>query len=124
MTLTKNLVVSGAYDVDDGRNVRLSLVLCASLLGDERPELVKVQRGAPVLLLRLVVVTHTDLTEVTRVIFIKVDSVMVLTSCVTATTAVLAVLANTAVAVAHVPPHLSTFLRAGRHSRDSQNRKE
>jgi len=35
------------------------------------------------------------------VIFIKVDSVMVLTSCVTATTAVLAVLANTAVAVAH-----------------------
>jgi len=111
VTLAKYLVVARANDVDDGRDVGLGLVLCACLLRHKRPELVEVERGAPVLLHRLVEVAHAHLAKVPRVIFVKVDAVVMLTSGITSTTGVLAVFPNTAVAVAHVATHLPAFLQ-------------
>ena len=42
-------------------------------------------------------VTHTHLTEVTRVVFVEIDAVVVLTTAVTATARMLAVFADTTV---------------------------
>lgn len=59
--------------------------------------LVEVDRGLPELLVGLVEVPHTDLTEVTGVVLVEVGAVVVLTTGHTATTGMLTVLANTTV---------------------------
>ena len=59
--------------------------------------LVKVDDGLPELVLQLVEVTHTNLTEVTRVVLVDVGTVVVLTTGHTTTTGMLAVLADTTV---------------------------
>jgi len=110
MALAQHFVVTRSDDVNDGRNIRLSLVLDARLLRDQRPQLVEVQRRAPVLLLSHVKVTHTDLAKVTWMVFIKVDTMMMLTAGITATARVLSVFSYTTVPVAYVTTHLSAFL--------------
>lgn len=64
--------------------------------------LVEVDGGLPELLLGLVEVAHTDLTEVTRVVLVDVGTVVVLTTGHTTTTGALAVLADTTVTGGHV----------------------
>ena len=59
--------------------------------------LVEVDRRLPELLVGLVEVPHTNLTEVTGMVLVNVGAVVVLTTGHTATTGVLAVLANTTV---------------------------
>lgn len=59
--------------------------------------LVEVDDGLPELVLELVEVPHTDLTEVTRVVLVHVGTVVVLTTGKTTTTGRLAVLSNTTV---------------------------
>lgn len=59
--------------------------------------------------------THTDFTEVTRVIFVKEGAVVVLTSGVTASSWVLAVFADTAVTHLDVAALLACFVEAGGH---------
>ena len=57
-----------SHAVDDGGlALRVGGVAGARLLGHERPELVHVDHGAEELVLRLVEIAHSDLTEVTRV---------------------------------------------------------
>ena len=72
------------------------------------------------MVLQLVEVTHTNLTEVTRVILVHHDSVMVLTTSHTAASRVLAVLTDAAVTGGHVAALFAVLvqLRAGKH-RDS-----
>jgi hypothetical protein len=90
-----------------------SEVFLALLKGNERPELIKelagcfnaknvltaylveVDDGLPVVVLELVEVSHTDLSEVTRMVFVQVGSVVVLTTGHTTTTGMLAVLSDT-----------------------------
>lgn len=64
--------------------------------------LVEVDRRLPELLVGLVEVPHTNLTEVTGVVLVNVGAVVVLTTGHTATTGVLAVLANTTVSGRHM----------------------
>lgn len=59
--------------------------------------LVQVDRRLPELLVGLVEISHSDLTEVSRMVLVQVGAVVVLTTGHTATTGVLAVLANTTV---------------------------
>lgn len=59
--------------------------------------LVKVDDWLPELVLGLVEVSHTDFTEVTRVVLVEIGSVVVLTTGHTTTTGVLPVLAYTTV---------------------------
>lgn len=58
------------------------------------------------LILLQVVMSHTNFTKVTRVVFIKVDSVMMQTTGITTTTRMLSVFANTTVAVTDVSTEL------------------
>lgn len=64
--------------------------------------LVQVDGGLPELLLGLVEVAHTDLTEVTGVVLVDVGAVVVLTTSHTTTTRALTVLADTTVTGGHV----------------------
>ena len=59
--------------------------------------LVEVDHGLPELLVGLVEVPHTNLTEITGVVLVEVGTVVVLTTGHTTTTGVLAVLADTTV---------------------------
>jgi hypothetical protein len=98
-TLAKNLSIAMGKSVDDrSSGVRgRREVLLTGLLRDKSPQLIKVQNWAPELVALQVEVSHTDLTEVTRVVLVKVSSVVVLTTSHTPTTGVLSVLANTTV---------------------------
>lgn len=118
--LAENLGVAEREEVEDRRGVLASLtgeVLLALLSGDEGPELlpisvqnfpfngnarqstylVEVHNGLPELVLKLVEVSHTDLSEVTRVVLVHVGAVVVLTTGETTTTGVLPVLSDTTV---------------------------
>jgi hypothetical protein len=78
-TLAENLGVAEVEEVEDGSLVALlGEVLVALLSGDEGPELVKVDDGLPEVVLLLVEVAHTNLSEVTRVVLVNVGPVVVL----------------------------------------------
>ena len=64
-----------------------------------------------VVVLLLMEVTHTDLSEVTRVILIEEDSVMVLSTSVTTSTRVLPVLTDTTVTGTDVSALMSVTLQ-------------
>ena len=75
LSITQDLGVSVLEDVDnrnDSRALGQALLLSC---GNKRPELVDVDGGAPEEVAGEVEVTHTNLTEVTRVVLIKVGSV-------------------------------------------------
>jgi hypothetical protein len=73
------------------------LVLFTSTFTGKSPDLVKVDNRTPVRVLLQVEVTHTDLTKVTRVVLVHVDTVVVLTTSKTTTTRMLSVLTDTTV---------------------------
>jgi hypothetical protein len=77
--------------------------------------LVEVDDGLPELVLELVEVPHTNLTEVTRVVLVDVGTVVVLTTGHTATTGRLAVLANTTFTGRDVAAVLAGLGETGRH---------
>merc|ERR1712111_216340 len=81
------------------------------------PQLVQVDAGAiGVQLVGVnVEVPHTNLSEITGMVFVEVGSVLAETTSVTPTTRVLAVLADTAVTVRHVTTQLSGLLLVGSH---------
>lgn len=77
----------------NNRDLISVLVFILDLVADQGPDLVKVDGGTVVGVLRQVVVTHTNFTKVTRMVLIKVDAVVVLTTGKTATTWMFSVLA-------------------------------
>lgn len=64
---------------------------------EKRTYLVQVDDWLPEVVALLVEVTHTDLSEVTRMVFIQVGTVVMLSTSKTTTTWMLAVLSNTSV---------------------------
>jgi hypothetical protein len=105
--------MTGAWDVFFAHSSRFSSPTSVQSLS-------MLNRRAVVVVLQLVEVTHTNLTEVTRVILVHHDSVMVLTTSHTAASRVLAVLTDAAVTGGHVAALYAVLvqLRAGKH-RDS-----
>ena len=81
----------------DNRNLLGVLVLLTNTFTGKSPDLVKVDNRTPVDVVLQVELTHTDLTKVTRMVFIHVDTVMMLTTSKTTTTRMLSVLTNTTV---------------------------
>ena len=67
--------------VDDGNNLRVFRQTRLLFCGNKRPELVDVDGGAPEEVAGEVEVTHTNLTEVTRMVLIEVGSVNVNVKC-------------------------------------------
>jgi len=92
-TLGKDLSISGTKGVDDGNDLGLLGGVLAGLLRDEAPQGVQVDNGTVLALAGQMEVTHTDLTEVSRMVLVHVNAVVVLTTGKTTTTGMLAVLA-------------------------------
>lgn len=114
-TLAEHLEHTSAHAVNDRDGIALLgiSVLFAELIRHEGPDLVHVDGGAVVLLHCLVEVTHTNLTEVTRVVLVKVNAVVVLSTGVTTSTWVASVLANTTVACGNVSTLFAVLLKSG-----------
>jgi hypothetical protein len=98
----------------DNRNLFSVLVLLTDTFTGKSPELVNVDNRTPVGVVLQVEVTHTNLTKVTRMVLIHVDTVMVLTTSKTTTTRMLSVLANTTVTGRDVSTLLSVVVKSGR----------
>ena len=92
-TLGKDLAVTSAEGVNDGNDLSVLGSVLAGLLGDEGPESVQVDDGAVLAVAGQVEAAHTDLTEVTGMVLVHVDTVMVLTTSKTTSSGMLAVLA-------------------------------
>lgn len=116
-SLSKDLGVPEGQKVDDWGDITslLGEVLLATLGGDEGPKLVKVDDGVPEVVSLLVEVPHTDLTEVTGMVPVKVRPVVVLTTSHTTTTRMLPVLAHSSVTGRDVTTVLSCLGESGRH---------
>merc|ERR1712243_431410 len=82
----------------------------ALFLRKQRNQLVEVDDGAVELVPLQVVRPHTDFAEITGMVFVEIDPVVMLSTGVTATTGMLAVFADTTMAVAHVSAQLSGLL--------------
>ena len=111
-TLAQNLgetILCDINDGDGGMGVGLS-VLLLHLFADKVPDSVQVNDGAVELIEGLVEVSHTNLSEVSRVVLVKVDPVMVLTTSVTTSTGVAPVLTDTTVTGGHVSSLLAVFV--------------
>ena len=92
LALGQNLAVAVLQSVNDSDLLGVLVLLKDTLTGQSQ-DLVEVDNGAPVGVLLQVEVAHTDLTKVTRMVLVHVDTVMVLTTSKTTTTGMLAVLA-------------------------------
>jgi len=92
-TLGKDLAVTSAEGVNDGNDLSVLGSVLAGLLGDEGPEGVQVDNGAVLAVAGQVEATHTNLTEVTGMVLVHVNAVMVLTTGKTTSSGMLAVLA-------------------------------
>lgn len=106
-------------DVQERRTL-LSLTFLLHSLRHETPKLVHIDDRAMELVHGLVKVPHTDLAEVTRMVLVEQDTVMVHTSGVTTTSRMLAVLADTSMTGTHVTSLLPVLLQPGRHGSRKQ----
>ena len=106
---------------------------CSHLLSNQSPKLIQVNNGAVILVLKQVIVPHADLhrinsirdligdrnqdthshlSEVSRVILVEENPMVMLASGITATTGMLAVLANATVTSTDVTALLTVLLEA------------
>jgi len=115
LSITQKLEVSELYQVNH-RGLASSVLgsLVVTFPGNTK-DLVEVDRRAVGSVLQDMELAHTNLTEVTRVIFIHKNSVVMLSSGVTATTGVLSVLSDTSVTGGDVSSLLTVLVASGRH---------
>ena len=116
-SLAQNLEDSSPGAVDDRGLVLDGGVLGPSLLRDQRPQLVEVDGGTAVVgdVGVDVEVPHTNLPEVSRMVLVKVDPVVMLSTSVTTTSGVLAVLPNPSMTMGNMTPQLPGLLLISRH---------
>ena len=111
-TVAEELSLTVGEEVNDGE---VTTLLDGGGVGDHLGELVEVDGGLPGGVGLLVEVAHTQLTEVSRVVLIEVDAVMVRATGVTTTGGMLLVLTNTAVTVELGTAHAAGLAEASRH---------
>ncbi|CAL5349836.1 unnamed protein product [Camellia sinensis] len=111
--LTKNLEVTKLSDIDHRSIGWGSLGL--DFLRNERPQLVDVDDGAIELVAEPVEVPHPDFAEVTWMVLVEEDAVVVHSSGVSSPAGMFSVFSNAAVAGADVAPLLPVLLQPCRH---------
>ena len=80
LTLAEELGIAVGEEVDDGSSLGGGTrdVLLAGLSGDESPELLDVEGRGPLVVALEVEVPHTDLTEVTRMVYSSLSAFLFL----------------------------------------------
>merc|ERR1712212_8844 len=95
-TFTKNLVVTCLNTIDNrSRTFRLLRIISACLLADQGPEFVKVDRWTVIFVHRLMIVKHTNFSEVTGMVFVEQGTVMMLTTGFTTSTGMFTMFTDT-----------------------------
>ena len=97
MSVAQKLEISVLDQVNDGGLASSVLGGLVVTFSGDVEDLVNIDGWAVSSVSQNVELTHTDFTEVTRVIFIHQNSVMVLSSSITATTGMFSVLSDTTV---------------------------
>lgn len=115
LSVSKKLEVSLGDEVNDGGLSSSILGGLVNSLSSNVENLVNIHGGAEVTVLKNVELTHTNLSEVTRVIFIHHNAVVVLTSSITTSTGVTTVLSNTSVSGRDVSALLTVLAKTGWH---------
>jgi len=111
-SLSENLEETSPGDVNNGGLGLLSGILCSGLLRYKGPELVQVDTG----LVQVgvvgvhVEVPHTHFTEVSRMVLVEINPVVMLATSVTTSSGMLPVLSNPTVSMRHVPSQLPGLL--------------
>merc|ERR1712168_1375491 len=115
-TFTKNFVVTSLNTIDNrSRTFELLRIISASLLTDQGPEFVKVDRWTVVFVHRLVIMEHTDLSEVTGMVFVEQGTVMMLTTSFTTSTGMFTMFTNTTMASTFVSSLLAVLVESSSH---------
>ena len=115
LSVSEELGEALGEQVDDGELATL-LGLLGGISGDHAGDLVQVDGGLPVGVALVVQVAHADLSEVTGMVLVEVDTMVMLTTGVTATAGMLAVLADTTVAAEGGTALVAALFEAGRHA--------
>ena len=116
LSLPQNFAVARSHHINDGSSSGLvfdSAYPC--LPTDQGPRFIRVDSGAEALVPLSVVMPHTNFPKVTWVIFVKVDPVMMQATSIASASRVLPVLADVAMAVAHVAPKFLGLPQSGWH---------
>merc|ERR1712212_415304 len=115
-TFTKNFVVTSLHTIDNrSRTFRFLRIISTCLFTDQGPEFVKVDRWTVVFVHRLVVVEHTDLSEVTGMVFVEQGTVMMLTTGLTPSTGMFTMFTNTTVTSTFVSSLLTVLVESSSH---------
>merc|ERR1719430_76019 len=115
-TFTKNLVVTSLNTIDNwSRTFKLLRIISACLLTDQGPEFIKVYCWTVVFVHRLVVVEHTDFTEVTGMVFVEQGSVMMLATGFTTTTGMFSMFTDTTMTSTDVSSLLAVLSESSSH---------
>merc|ERR1712168_500875 len=115
-TFTKNFVVTCMHTIDNrSRTFRLLGIISACLFADQGPEFVKVDRWTVIFVHRLVIMEHTDFSEVTGMVFIEQGSVMMLTTGFTTSTGMFSMFTNTTVTSTFVSSLLAVLVESSSH---------
>ena len=114
ITVTEELGEALGEQVDDGELAAL-LGLLGGVSGDHGGQVVEVDGGLPVGVALVVQVAHADLSEVTGMVLVEVDTMVVLATGVTATGRVLTVLTDTTVAAESGSALVAGLLEPGGH---------
>lgn len=90
LALSKNFKKALLCDIEYRRDIRLVLIFKPHLLRHESPELVDVNGGTPEFVLCHVKISHTQFAKISKMVFIKVGTVMMLTTSITTSTGYIA----------------------------------
>jgi hypothetical protein len=114
VTVTEELGEALGEEVDNGELAAL-LGLGSGLSSDHGGQVVEVDGGLPVGVALVVEVAHADLTEVTGMVLVEVDTMVVLATGVTATGGMLTVLTDATVTTESGTTLVTDLLETGRH---------
>lgn len=117
-TFAQNFEDASFGDIDDGDSVFFRVgfgVFFSGLFRNEGPDAVEVDGRTMELVCGFVEVPHTDLTEVTGVILVHPDSVVVLTTSVTTTPRMLSMFANATITSLSVASVVTGVFLTSRH---------
>jgi len=116
--LTKHFEDAMPDAVDDRNFSLLGSSLLSVLLSQQRPQLFNVDHWPYVAVFDKVEVAHPNLAEVTRMVLVKHDPVVVLPTCVSVTARMLTVLSDTSVPCGHVTALLPVGMETSRHGEE------
>ena len=125
-TSTEDFEVTSTADVNNRRFLIILLVFNSGLFGNKGPQLVQID-GRTVLVGSVgmdVEVPHTDFAEITWMVLVKVDTMVMLTTSVTATSGMLPVFTNATMTMRNMASKLPCLLLVLAHDAAKTRKKK